>query len=106
MSIGGTIRCKHGHVMQKIEMEVVVGCVEVLLRTQGEEFYSERKENCSLLLPKEAYDNIQQGANFTHVFFPNKKELDKYKIDHEERFRFIGTGQGTLMPYGLYHLVF
>ena len=106
MSMGGTIRCKHGHILHKIEMEIVGGGVEVLLRTLGEEYRSERNESCSLLLPKDAYDNIQQGANFTHVFFKEKEELDKYLKDHAERFQHIGHCGGTLMPYGLYHLVF
>ena len=38
--------------------------------------------------------DIQRGANFTHVFFRDKAELDQYIKDHAERFEYI-LGQSS-----------
>jgi hypothetical protein len=62
-------------------------------------------DECAIRLPKIDYQNITAGANFTHVFFSSKEELDKFKKQNQDLFSVVGAS-GTLMPYGLYHLVY
>jgi hypothetical protein len=92
--MSGTIRCKHGHVLTEIGRTEEVICLET------------EADDCSVELPLEVYENIQQGANFTHVFFTVKEAMDKYLKDHAERFQFVSHASAQLKPGSYWHLIF
>ena len=92
--MAGTIRCKHGHVMYWKRCNVSFAALN-----------SEQCEECYTLIPVEVYNSIQEGCNFTHVFFPSQKDAQKYLEENKEKFQFIGHN-GSTLPDGQYHLVY
>jgi len=111
MSVGGTIRCKHGSVMELVVQDnenVVVStpsCHNCHVCYNQDAGRTSSFMKCILGIPKEVYDKIQRGCNFTHVFFKDEVELKTYLKDHADRFQFIGRFYSILKDER-YHLIF
>ena len=101
MSIGGTIRCPHGCIL---DSEEDAGLVVHLSSNRPNPNLCTNK--CMITVPKETLNNIKEGMNATHIFFHEETDLKKFLKDKEETFRFIGHSSGALTPYGLHHLVY
>jgi len=107
--MSGTIRCTHGVVMETVSenggLVVVSASERCHVRYNQDAGRTSTFTSCSLSLPKEVYDGVLYGCNFTHVFFKDEAELKEYLKDHAERFQFIGHSSRPLKD-GRYHLVF
>jgi hypothetical protein len=101
MSIGGTIRCPHGCILDK---EEDAGLVVHLSSSRPKPDSCTNK--CMITLPKEALNNIKKGMNATSIFFHERIDLNKFLKDNEHTFRYVGHSSGFLTPYGLIHLVY
>ncbi len=105
---GGTIRCKHGYVLSNTAcIGIRYDSSVVYLEATGKDVPEDHKacKECKPIIPLELYQNIEHGANFTHMFFESKEEMHKYIEQHVDSFRFISTSHKEL-PNGWIHFVY
>jgi hypothetical protein len=93
--MSGTIRCRHGYVME------IDNTSEHVHKLEGDSVILVSKDVCILELPLVVYENTLGGANFTHVFFHTEEGCKKFIKGMDS---FIGSSIGRVGS--MWHLVY
>ena len=102
--MGGTIRCVHGYVYGIAAITETGVKLETSPHEHNTIWQTPHHVACVLYLSKDTFDGIQQGGNFTHMFFDDKKDMMNHLAD-TDKYRFIGSVNAKMLD-GRYHVVF